>query len=246
MPTAIAAPRSATVETVAHRGANLLRTENTLPAFAVALDEGADAIELDVHATIDGVVIVHHDPDAVDTAAGKTRKSLASLTWETAQSIRLRGGERIPRLSEILDLAAGRARVYVEIKGTGIEQAVAQAIAGSQCDCAVHSFDHEGVGRMRDLLPELPRGLLLDEGDVRGNTACALLKRYAARDLWPHESLVDEAMVESVRACGGRIVAWTVNDVTRARALASLGVDALCSDDVPLIGRALASMRSGG
>lgn len=235
-----------TVETVAHRGANRLRTENTLAAFAVALDQGADAIELDVHATADGVVIVHHDPDIVDmAAASRRRRRLADMTWDLVQRVKLSGGESVPRLADVLTLAAGRARVYVEIKGRNIEQAVVQTIRASGAECAVHSFDHGAIGRVRELASELPRGLLLDEGDPQARDVARLIDRYGARDLWPHRSLVNEALVSAAHRAGARVVVWTVNDVAQARALVALDVDALCTDDVPLIERVRAESNDG-
>ena len=227
---------------VAHRGAPRQRTENTLPAFALALDQGADAIELDVHATADRVVVVHHDADiAAREVRGRRQRAIAGMHWDEVQALELPQGTHVPALRDVLALAAGRARVYVEIKGAGIERAVVDVIKDSAADCAVHSFDHATIDVVRALAPELPRGLLLDDGDPLARDVGALIARYGARDLWPHRALVDRRLVDDAHNAGARIVVWTVNDAKLARKLASLRVDALCTDDLPLIGAALGS-----
>lgn len=225
-------------ELVAHRGAKRERPENTLAAFARALELGADALELDVHATRDGVVVVHHDPTLGGTRA-EAAVPIAECTAPQLEGFRV-GGERIPTLASVLALAAGRATVYVEIKGAGIEREVVDVVRGSRATCAIHSFDHAAIGRVRALAPEIPRGLLFEHA---GDDMLAALAEHDARDLWPHLSLVDAALVEAVHRAGRRIVVWTVNLVEDAARLAALDVDALCGDDVPLLRAALATRR---
>lgn len=226
-------------ELVAHRGASRARVENTLAAFAVALDQRADAIELDVHATADGVVVVHHDPvpRAHRPDGRPERRPIAELRYVELSTLRT-GGEAIPTLRDTLALVGGRATVYVEIKGTGIEQLVVDAVRAGDATCAIHSFDHAAIGRVRELAPEIPRGLLFEAG---GATAVIdAMRQYAARDVWPTAGIVDRALVEATHQAGMRVVAWTVDDSALAERLAGIGVDALCTDDVPLIAAAVA------
>jgi glycerophosphoryl diester phosphodiesterase len=213
--------------------------ENTLPSFALALDEGTDAIELDVHATVDGMVVVHHDPDVAAAAGAVRRRAIADMTWDDLLRLELTGGGGIPALADVLELVGTRARVYVEIKGIGIERLVADVIGGSRAECAVHSFDHDAIARMRTIAPEIPRGLLLDAGDRRARHVEALIAQFEARDIWPHRQLVNERLVRETHRAGARLIVWTVNDGREARRLAELGADALCTDDVPAIRTAL-------
>ena len=227
-------------ELVAHRGAPRQRTENTLAAFSLAIEQGADAIELDVHATADGVVVVHHDVDIPARGVrGAGRRAIAAMRWDELQVVELARGERIPALRDVLALAAGRARVYVEIKGASIERAVVDVIRESSAECAIHSFDHGAIAAVRAIASDLPRGLLLDENDPLARDVGALISKYGARDLWPHIHLVDERLVGEAQRAGARVIAWTVNDAASAIRLAALGVEALCTDDVPLIGAAV-------
>jgi glycerophosphoryl diester phosphodiesterase len=217
------------VERISHRGAKRELPENTLPAFQRAFDRGADAIELDVHATSDGVVIVHHDPTA-HSADGRLLV-LADSTWRDVETVRFAGGIGIPRLADVLAAVPAAAAVYVEIKGQAIESLVAATIRESRARCAVHSFDHDAIVRMRQVAPEIPRGVLFEE---RMPDISTLMERTGARDVWPHWTLVDSSLVGAVHGRGGRVVCWTVNDAAVARKLVALGVDGLCGDDVRL------------
>lgn len=230
-------------ELVAHRGASRARVENTLAAFAIALDQGADAIELDVHATFDGVVVVHHDPvpASADASGRPEQRSISTLRYVELSAMRVRG-EAIPTLRDTLALVAGRAIVYVEIKGEGIEHLVVDTIRASRATCAVHSFDHAAIAKVRTLAPEIPRGLLFERGD-----ASSMLERmriHHARDLWPQAGLIDAALIDAAHQAGFRVVAWTVNDPAIATRLAGAGIDALCTDDVPRTRAAIGGERA--
>jgi glycerophosphoryl diester phosphodiesterase len=203
-----------------------LAPENTLPSFAAALDAGADGVELDVHATADGVVVVHHDPclpGGLEIARSRwpdLRRSAAGLDLE------------IPTLAAVCDLVADRVELFVEIKGAGIEEAVLRVLARHSGRHAIHGFDHETIARLarRDDAPRL--GLLFDHPvpDVG-----ALLSSCGARDAWPHHSLVDATLVSAVRGVGGRVISWTANTRRDIARLTSLGVDGICTDDVTLL-----------
>lgn len=224
------------MEWIAHRGAKTEFPENTLAAFRRAFERGADAIELDVHATRDGEIVVHHDPVARALPAGlaKLRRALdiASATrrdlemlWDVAPEL------RIPTLSAVLAATPRGRTVYVEIKGSGIEAAVADVLARSSALTAVHSFDHEAIARMHSLLPEIPRGILLDR---RVPDVAVAMQDAGARDVWPDAMITDRSLVDSVHAAGGRVIVWTVNQPSEARRLMALGVDGICTDDVRL------------
>ena len=225
-------------ELVAHRGASRARTENTLAAFAVALDQRADAIELDVHATADGVVVVHHDPVpiAFHHDGRPERRPIAKLRYVELSTLRIHG-EAIPTLRDTLALVGNHAVVYVEIKGAGIEQRVVDVVRAGGARCAIHSFDHAAIALVRELAPEIPRGLLFEGGRVEA--LIATMRAHEARDLWPEARMIDRELVEAAHREGMRVIAWTVDDPALALRLTALGVDALCTDDVPLIGGAV-------
>lgn len=220
---------SATLEIIAHRGAPRERPENTLSAFALALDHGADAIELDVHATSDGVVVVHHDPVPRARASDDALRGrpIARMTHAELRGFVVGEDERIPTLEEVLTLVRGRATAYVEIKGAAIEDRVVDVIRRSGAECAVHSFDHRVARRVRELDPTLPTGILLSSYLL---DPAAALRAAGARDFWQQWEFVDGRLVDDVRRAGGRVMAWTVNSVAAARSLVDMGVVGICSD----------------
>jgi glycerophosphoryl diester phosphodiesterase len=227
--------RSGRFERVGHRGAPREFPENTLPAFERALERGADALELDVHCTADGVVVVHHDPllgPSVDPAPLR-RASIAETSWSLLRDVTLAPGIGVPSLSDVLHMVGRRATVYVEIKGRDIEQAVVDDVARAHTDCAIHGFDHSSIVTVRSLAPWVPRGLLFDRYPT---DVVESMRRAAARDVWPLWSIIDRPLVTAVHAAGGRVIAWTVNDRQEAARLADLGVDGVCSDDLREIG----------
>ncbi len=213
-------------EIIAHRGASREYPENTLAAFARALELGADALELDVHRTRDGVLVVHHDPQA-QLANGEV-VTLAAVRSLDLSAIPLPSGSHIPTLDQVFELVGERATVYVEVKARNVESLVAAAIARHPgATVAVHAFDHRIPVEVRALSPGLPIGLLSASYplDVRSQLLPA-----AAEDWWQHADLIDEMLVRDVQAAGARLIAWTVNDPTLAGTLAAWGVDALCTD----------------
>lgn len=219
---------------IAHRGAPREYPENTLPSFARAVELGADGIELDVHTTRDGVVVVHHDPVPRATAANRrlAGRPIADLTHDQLRGFSVAPGVGIPTLTDVLSLVGEAAVVYVELKGAGIERQVIDVIQESTARCAVHSFDHAAVARAKTLAPEIRRGLLFSR---RPRDPAASMQGAGALDAWPEWPLVDQDFMTSVRRIGGSVIAWTVNDAAAARHLTSIGVDGLCTDDVRLI-----------
>jgi glycerophosphoryl diester phosphodiesterase len=205
-----------------------------------ALELGADALELDVHASRDGAVMVHHDPvpPPHTTEPSYAGIRIAELSLKELKTFWVEPGIGIPTLAAVLRAVANRARVYVEIKARGIEHRVVETIraAGAAERCAVHSFDHRAAKRVRELAPELRGGVLTDSYLI---DPVAAMRAADAADYWIWWEQADNALVQAIHAAGGRVIAWTVNDPTAARALADLGVDGICTDDVPAIRAAM-------
>jgi glycerophosphoryl diester phosphodiesterase len=220
------------VERIGHRGAKRELRENTLAAFRRAFERGADAVELDVHATRDGVVVIHHDPELGPEFGPLAGGAIAGLDWIDLEGVGLPNDLGVPTLAQLLAIVPASATVYVEIKGERIERLVADVIRDSMTRCAVHSFDHEAVRRMRDIAPEIPRGILFDRRPV---DVVASMAATGARDVWPEWHLIDLGLVDCVHEAGGRVIAWTVNSADAVANLGAIGVDGLCTDDVRLL-----------
>ena len=229
-------------ELIAHRGTPREHPENSLPGFVRALAFGVDGIELDVHTTGDGVPVVHHDAVLGRPGAGGPLDghAIAAVTHAQLAGHELAPGVRVPTLAEVLTVVAGRATVYVEIKGASAEASVAAVVAAYGAAAPVHSFDHRAPARVRALSPATPGGILLDGYLVDPVHA---LRAAGARDCWPGRRWVDRSLVDAVHAAGGRVIVWTVNDPDEARALAGLGVDGICTDVPDVVGAALGARR---
>ncbi|HEX6051997.1 MAG TPA: glycerophosphodiester phosphodiesterase [Gemmatimonadaceae bacterium] len=229
----------APAEVIGHRGSPREFRENTLPSFQRAFHDGADGIELDVHATADRVVVVHHDPstNARPADSGPTIR-IAESTLAEVQAVPV-AGERVPTLAEVLLEAPKSAMVYVEVKVTGIETEVVTAIRASDRRCAVHSFDHRVARRVAEIAPDIPTGILQTSYPV---DPIRPMRDALARDLWQHWELVDEALIRLVHGDGRRVIAWTVNDARVADRLVDWGIDGICTD-TPRAMRALVDAR---
>ncbi len=221
-----------------HRGASARAPENTLRAFALALDEGADGVELDVRLSRDGVVMVAHDRDLARVAGRPER--VAELDAAVLRTIDA-GGDRIPTLDDTLDLTLGRgARVNVELKGdvpdrAALTRAVA-ALLARRSDAErelvfVSSFRPEILVGLRALGSRAPRAVLFD-AEHTGPVRAALLRRAVSPEgLHPHHSLCAPGAIARWHARGLFVNAWTVDSPDRARALAQAGIDGIITND---------------
>lgn len=212
------APKGA--EFIAHRGAHDVFTENTIDAFRRAAELGFAAVELDVHATADGICVVHHDETVVTS---KVALSIRGTYYDTLH----RAAPLVPRLDDVLSLLAGRLHVYIEVKSRDVEGYVADVIAASQAECSVHSFDHEVVLRMKQLLPNIRTGILQSSRLVDSVHA---MKAAGATDLWQWHEFIDHRLVEEVSTIGGRVIAWTANTPAEWRVFQDMGVSGICTD----------------
>lgn len=227
------------IQIIAHRGASRERLENTLPAFQRAIDLGADAVELDVHLTADGTVVVHHDPVLRGGNAGGSGNAsppIATMTTAEVAAFPLRDGSAAPTLADVAALVGSDITIYCELKGSGTARPAIDVLRRSGSRCAVHSFDHRMIAEAASYAPEVARGVLEVSRHV---DAASTPRAVFARDLWQLVEYIDESLVREMHAVGGRVIAWTANDPALVERLAAWGVDALCSDDVAMLRRVL-------
>ncbi len=211
----------------AHRGVSVHHPENTLRAFRHALAIGVDGIELDVHATADGIPVVIHDRDIERTTDGAgyvDEMPLARLATFDAGD-----GERVPTLAEVLALVGDATQLDIEIKGVGIERAVLEVLAEHPTvRWAISSFDWNTLRTARRLDQVAELWPLAER-------VCDDLVAIAAELASPAVSLFAGAYTTEtapkLRDAGLRVVVWTVNDPREARRVADLGAFALCTDD---------------
>jgi glycerophosphoryl diester phosphodiesterase len=220
-----------------HRGASSDAPQNTLPAFQLALDHGAAGVELDVHLTADGELVVIHDftvdhtTDGTGNVAEMTLSDLKALDAGSWHSEAYRG-TRVPTLSEVFELLAGRVLVNVEIKAdtTGIELAVAAVLR--QYDMLdkviISSFDPSILQRTQRVLPEVAVGWLYVEG--AGFDTQEVLRDLKVNAVHPYHEMIDAAYMEWAKGQGYAVNTWTVNDPQRVLELRDLGVNVVITD----------------
>lgn len=148
----------------AHRGLwNRERPENSMAAFAAAVDAGY-GIETDVRLTKDGVPVLFHD-DTLKRVCGDDRRVI-DLTYEELLSMRLSGtDERIPTLAQLIELAGNKVPLLIELKGEDLNTALCSVVApmleGLGEMVCVESFNPVLLGKMKKLMPKMPRGQLV-------------------------------------------------------------------------------------
>jgi len=209
---------------IAHRGASSIALENSLAAFRAAAGQGADGVELDVHATLDGEVVVHHDPSILGLPIGQARaRDIAEL--------RLANGEPIPTLQQALAVIGPKLRVFVEVKvlDPRWDDRLLKTLnkGPNPAGYAVHSFSFQVVRRLGEKRPGLPRGIL---SEVETKSPKQTLADASAQTLWQERSTLDEALVETVHGLSASIIAWTVDNPADMESLVRLGVDGICTN----------------
>ena len=210
----------------AHRGLSGRFAENTLLAFREALAVGVDGIELDVHATADGVPVVIHDRDVSRTTSGSGKVDEMSLA--TLQSLDAGSGERVPALSEVLQLVGDAVHLDIEIKGLDAERATLDLLAAfPDARWAISSFNWDILCRIRLLDANAELWPLTEHVDDALMFTSAELASPAV-SLWAGD--YTETHAAALRDAGLRAVIWTVNDTAQAAQMRDRGAWALCTD----------------
>jgi glycerophosphoryl diester phosphodiesterase len=231
-------PTQTDVSVIAHRGAWGRHRENTLEAFVEARRLGADGVELDVRASADGALVVHHDAE-IPGVGSVARLRVAELPpW-------------VPLVAAALEACAGMTSV-LEIKNLPTEpdwdpsEAVATSLAalvgGREADdVVVSSFSLATLGAVHSADPALATAWLTLPGFDQSQALRTVVER-GHRQLHPHHRGVNAALVEEAHGAGVAVTTWTVDDPARMGELAGMGVDAIITNvpDVALsvLGRA--------
>jgi len=225
----------------AHRGSSREAPENTLAAFALAAQQGADGVELDVQLAGTGEVVVLHDESLGRTTgfAGLLRETswtkLRTLDAGSRKSARW-AGERVPLLAQVLGETPQTLLVNIELKceradDRGLTASVVKVVreARAQHRVLLSSFNPLCLWRARALAPQLPRALLF-EGEMSWPLRQALLAPLG-QALHPEASLITAQRAAHWRARGYTLAAWTVDDPAVATLLWARGVSGLITND---------------
>lgn len=225
------------IHNIAHRGASAYEPENTLRAFARAIEMGATLIELDVHLSQDGQAVVIHDADLSRTTQGEGRVS--KLALDEIQRFDAGLGEHVPTLAEVIDLVRGQVQLYIELKGQQTPAAVVDSLQTNDF------IDQAIVGSFYPWLPQKAKFL---EPALRTSVLVAWRDRQADFVDWalavnadyvhlcwengsptPHQ-LLSANLITSIRQQGLETILWHEERPEELVELVQLDVYGICTD----------------
>jgi glycerophosphoryl diester phosphodiesterase len=234
----------------AHRGSKAHAPENTLASFRLAVEQRADAIELDVKLTRDGYVVVLHDQTVDRTTNGHA--NLSDLTLEEVKRLDAGSffgaqyaGEQIPTLDEVFVTVGKQVFINVELTNYAtprdrLVEKVAQIIRrhGQVDNVLFSSFLSLNLLSARRLLPDVPVGYLANEGLGGAVARSTNGQRIAPHIIHPYVNDATDDFVRKQHAIGRRVHVWTVNDPKDMQRLFNLGIEGIFTDD-PLLARSV-------
>lgn len=224
----------------AHRGASGYAPENTMEAFKLANQQGADGIELDIHLTKDGHLVVAHD-ETIDRCSNGTGRIIDKtleelLTYDFSNNNPKYKNLKIPTLKDVLCYVRDtRMTVNIEIKSgiviyEGIEEKATALVArlGMKNRVMYSSFNHLSLMQVKKIDPKIPIGLLYTEAMVDPYIYALHLKADAVHPFYP--TLMVPGTVEGCKKHGIKINPWTVNDPEHMGWMYKEGVDAIITN----------------
>jgi glycerophosphoryl diester phosphodiesterase len=217
---------------IAHRGAKGYEPENTLQAFQKALDLNADGIELDVHLSADGHIIVIHDETINRTTNGKG--FVNNLSLSELKSFLIEDQYEIPTLNEVFDLTDKKCLINIELKGAGTASKVVALIEEYISDknwnyehFIISSFDWNMLEEVHILNSNIAIGVLTEENL---DAALAFAEVVKAKAIHPDYQLLNQENTKEIQQKGFLVLPWTVNSEEDIQKIKSYNVDGIISD----------------
>lgn len=217
--------------------------ENTLSAFHLALEMGADGIELDITPSADGVPMVIHDPDLERTTNGKgdVRQLSAAEIQKYDAGVKFGGkyaGERVPTLREVFETFGNRTRYNLDMKTFyDTDRPIVRTVLGliEEYKLAplilVSSFSLDTLRWFTAESRNLKLGVLISQYTPHMLREDGRRWRVRYDALHPNHTLVDVSVMRQARQQRKKVAVWTVNDPQRKHELTQLGVDVIITDD---------------
>ncbi len=228
---------------IAHRGASADAPENTLAAMALALEQGADAIELDVHC-VEGELVVIHDRYLDHTTSGQGLVHNATLAQ--LASLDAGGGQRIPTLWQVLQCIAGRCDLNIELKGLGTAEPLLPLLARAEQSLGfrpeqwlISSFHHPMLAQVKAARPEIKIGALLEGCPLH---YAEVVDALGAHSIHLSANFLDAELLADSRRRGARVYVYTVDRPEEVAEMLELGVDGIFTNH-PARSRALCQSR---
>lgn len=210
---------------IGHRGASAVAPENTMAAFAAAIEAGADGIEFDVRLSRDGVPVIIHD-DTLQRTVG-LRKRVADLTVDE-----LRGVD-VPSLRDLFELMAGNTLIlYLELKESSAELSARCCELISEFSNAerviIECFD---LPVLKHIDPSLTTAALFDSRIYTDRSRIEKALEVGASVIALNHRLAKPKLVEKAKLAGLRVVVWTVDSPAWVALARTMGIEALITND---------------
>lgn len=217
---------------MAHRGASRSAPENTLSSFEHGLELGAQWLELDVHLSKDGQLMVIHDPSVDRTTSGHGRVN--DLTRQEIQLLNIGTDERVPALDEVLDRFSGRASFNIEIKDEATTDLLGQMLKERLDnktlrpeDVLVSSFLHPTLVRIKEIDRRINTAPLIGHAPADGGNFAVSMDAYSVNI---RADFLTETFTKAAHENGLKVYVWTVNDPEGMRRAVRLGADGIITD----------------
>ncbi|KIA82654.1 glycerophosphodiester phosphodiesterase family protein [Flavobacterium sp. AED] len=217
---------------IAHRGAKGSEPENTLISFQKALDMQVDGIELDVHLSADGELMVIHDETIDRTTNGKG--FVNELSLRELNTFRINGEHNIPTLREVFDLVNQDCFINIELKNYDTAEKVVSLIEkyvtkkGWKYDrFLVSSFDWNALQQVAFLNDKIPIGILAETNLA---LAQAFAKFIQAKSIHPHFHLLTKENTVQMQEKGLQVFPWTINEIEDIQKIKAFNVNGIITD----------------
>jgi len=228
---------------IAHRGASFRALENSLAAFSLSLSDRADMIEFDVRLSADGEPVVIHDPRTGRTA--RENVTVARCDAARLRKVRLKNGEPVPFLSDVLGLVRGTVPVNIEVKTAGGMRASLKVIDGMRYrgEIVLSSGLREECLAARSARPGIPCGLVTGRPSASDIAFCL---RHSLSSISPDHRRLTVLRIRKVREAGLPLVPYTVDDADDFFRLVEGGADGVFSNRAEELRKAWRERFRGG
>jgi glycerophosphoryl diester phosphodiesterase len=217
---------------IAHRGISGSNPENTLLSFTKTIELGINSVELDVHATRDGSLVVIHDKTLDRTTNGNG--PVIEKTLNELKTLNAGGGQQIPTLQEVLNLFDKKTLINIEIKGENTLDLLVKIITDyvetkklSYDNFFISSFDQQQLVNFKKLLPQIKLGVLIRKDTIFSWEEILKLKPYSINHSM---EAVTVEFIKKAHNYGLKVFVYTVNELEDMIRMQNLGVDGIFSD----------------
>lgn len=250
------------VNIIAHRGANKVAPQNTIPAFEKAIEMGTDGFETDVHLSLDGVPVICHNYTIDETSNGTgeiekmTLEELKSYDFGSYYSEEFKGTP-LPTLNEFLDLAVGKRLKVLNIelkpekddaRRETLVRKTLEAVEerGLSDILLISSFSKEILEYIKQIAPECKTAYLYPAGYARAHMAFvppySAMKEMQCHAAHPHKLCIRGSFVKNAHKAGLQVNVWTIDEPEDIRAMIKAGVDGIITDCPDLVRNILNEM----